>query len=83
MELDLSNITLVGLSVIGAVNVLTFFKPDLDSRIKFLVSVVVALVIGFIPQDLGNDILQRIVSAVTAALAASGGYKLATKAGGN
>ena len=80
--LDLGNITLVGLAIIGVVNAVTFFKPDLDSRAKFLISVVVALIIGFVPADLGNEILNRLVTAITAASVASGGYKISQKLGG-
>lgn len=80
--IDLGNITLVGLAIIGAVNAWTFFRPDAESKEKFLLSVVVALLIGFIPADLGSVILERIVAALTAAFAASGGYKLTQKLGG-
>lgn len=76
MELDLGNVTLVGLAIIGAVNAVTFWKPKLDSKAKFLISVVVALVVGFIPADLGSVILERLVTALTAAAVASGGYKI-------
>lgn len=82
MELDLGNITLVGLAIIGVVNVVTMWKPDLDTKVKFIISVIVALVVGFIPEALSNEILSRIVSALTAAFAASGGYKVAQKVGG-
>lgn len=80
--MDLQNITLIGLAIIGAVNVATMFKPDLDSRVKFGISVAVALAIGFIPAEIGNEILSRITTAIGAALAASGGYKLTQKLGG-
>lgn len=82
MELDLANVTLVGLAIIGSVNAVTLFKPNLDSRAKFVISVVVALIIGFIPADLGAVILNRLVAALTAAMVASGGYKLTQKLGG-
>lgn len=82
MILDLGNATLVGLAIIGVVNVATFFKPDLGTKEKFGLSVVVAILIGFVPLDLGNDILNRVVVALTAAFAASGGYKIAQKVGG-
>ncbi len=83
MNLDLGNITLVGLAVIGAVNAVTLFRPDLDSRIKFGISVLVALIIGFIPANLGAEILNRLVTALTAAAVASGGYKISQKLGGS
>jgi len=82
MELDLQNITLVSLAVIGAVNAVTMWKPDLESKWKFLISVVVALAIGFIPPEIGNEILTRLKDALSIALVASGGYKVAQKVGG-
>lgn len=75
--LDLGNMTLVGLTVIGAVNALTIFRPETTSRTKFVVSVLVALVVGFIPANLGAEILNRLVAALEVAFAASGGYKIA------
>jgi hypothetical protein len=80
--MDIFNMTLVGLVALGAVNVISFFKPDMDSRVKFAISVVVAFVVAFIPPDLGNIVLDKLRLALEAALAASGTYKLFTKAGG-
>ena len=82
MELELGNVTLVGLAIIGVVNVATMFKPDLDNKTKFGLSVVVALVVGFIPEAISGEIFTRITTALTAAVAASGGYKIAQKIGG-
>ncbi len=80
--LDLQNITLAGLAAIGAVNVLTMFKPGIESKYKFLASLVVAFICTFVPTDLGNVILDHIKTSLEIAFAASGVYKLATKAGG-
>lgn len=80
--MDIQNITLVGLSAIGAVNVLTMWKPDLDSKYKFIASLVVAFAITFVPVDLGNVILDHLKIAIEVALASSGTYKLATKISG-
>lgn len=80
--MDLTTITLTGLAIIGAVNVATMFKADLDSRVKFGIAVATALAIGFIPEAIGNEILARITTAIGAALASSGGYKLTQKLGG-
>lgn len=77
-----ANITLTGLAVIGAVNVLTFYKPEASSKTKFVVSVVVAFAVSFVPADLGNIILTHAKDAITIALASSGSYKLFSKAGG-
>jgi len=82
MDFDLGSATLVGLAIIGAVNAITIFRPETDSRTKFILSVLVALIIGFIPENLGTDILNRLVVALTAAFAASGGYKISQKLGG-
>jgi len=80
--MDIFQMGLVGLVALGAVNVLGFFFPDLDSRVKFGASVVVAFIVAFIPVDLGNIILDKLRMALEAAFAASGTYKLFTKAGG-
>jgi len=82
IDLDFGSMTFVGLAILGAVNAVAFWKPDLDSKTKFLISVVVALLIGFIPEALGNEIFNRVIIALTAAAAASGGYKISQKLGG-
>lgn len=80
--MDFQNITLVGLFALGAVNVVTFFKPNLDSRLKFTASFVIAFLVAFIPENIGNIILQNAKIALQAAFAASGVYVLAKRAGG-
>jgi hypothetical protein len=80
--MDLQSITLAGLFVIGVVNVVTFFKPILDSRVKFAISFVAAFVALLIPADLGAYFLNIAKQAIETAFIASGGYKLLTKAGG-
>lgn len=80
--MDIQNLTLTGLAAIGAVNVVTFFRPDLDSKIKFTLSLIVAFLVTFIPADLGLIILDKIKEALLVAFAASGTYKLADKIGG-
>jgi hypothetical protein len=74
--MDIANLTLVGLIAIGTVNVITFFKADLDSRIKFAAAFVVAFIATFIPVDLGTILLNNAKIALEAALAGSGVYKL-------
>lgn len=81
--MDLTNLTLAGLVAIGVVNVLSFWKSDMDSKIKFTVSLVAAFAVTFVPADLGNLILNHAKDAITVAIAASGAYKVATKVGGN
>lgn len=82
MEIDLTNITLAGLAIIGAVNALVIFRPETTPKEKFIVSVAVALLIGYIPADLGVELHNRLVEAIKAAFAASGAYKMSQKIGG-
>jgi hypothetical protein len=78
----LSNITFVGLAVLGIVNVITMFKPGLDSKYKFLISIVAAFALTFVPASLGTVLLDKMKIAVEVAFAASGTYKLAQKVSG-
>lgn len=78
----IGNLTLTALVALGTVNVITFFRPAMDSRLKFALSAVVAFAASFIPADLGMVILTHAKDALVVALAASGGYKLAAKVGG-
>lgn len=80
--IDIQNATLTVLFAIGAVNVVMLFFPILDSRIKFMISFVAALIAYFIPTDLGQVLLNAIKEAITVAIVASGAYKVAQKAGG-
>lgn len=79
---DLGTATLSLLVVIGVVNVISFFKPNLDSKIKFGISVAVAFAVYFVPPSLGNILLTALKDAIVTAFAASGGYKLTQKIGG-
>lgn len=80
--MDLTNITFIGLAVLGFVNVVGFFLPDMDSKVKFGISVVFAFALTFVPPELGNIILDKAKIAIETALAVSGTYKLAQKVGG-
>lgn len=80
---DLQSATLTVLFAVGAVNVILLFKPDIDSRWKFVISAIAAFIAFFIPVELGNVILTAIKDAIGAAVIASGAYKIASKAGGN
>jgi hypothetical protein len=82
-NVDLANLTFVGFMALGAVNVVTFFKPNLDSKTKFALSVVAALIFAFVPANWGLEITNRVKDAVAVAFAVSGVYKLGTKIGGN
>lgn len=77
-----TNLAFVGLITVGVVNVITFYKPDLDSKIKFTISLVVALALSFMPESFGGYVADRIKVAIEIAFAASGAYKLMTRAGG-
>ena len=67
----LTNITFVGLAVLGIVNVITLFKEDLDSKYKFLISVVAAFALTFVPESLGVVLLDKMKIALQVAFAAS------------
>lgn len=81
--MDFTGLTFIGLVTIGFVNVLTFFKPDLDSQMKFGVAVLVAFILTFVPQEIGIVMFDKLKLAIEVAFASSGAYKIATKAGGN
>lgn len=79
--IDLGNATLAGLAIIGAVNAVVIFRPQTSSQAKFIISVVVALIVGFLPLAAQGYIMAHLIGALTAAFAASGGYKIAQKLG--
>lgn len=82
--MDFTGVTLAGLAAVGVVNVVTFFYPDITSKVKFALSAFAAFaVIALVPADLGNIIFEYAKEALIIAFAMSGGYKIATKAGGN
>lgn len=74
--MDLMTVSLAGLVAIGATNVVTFFKPGLDSKVKFAISFVVAFLVLFVPVELGNQLLDQARMALEVAIATSGAYKL-------
>lgn len=80
--MDLTNIGFVALMTIGFVNVLSFWKPNMDSKVKIGVSIAFAFTLTFVPADLGNLIANKVKEAVEIALLATGGYKVAQKVGG-
>jgi hypothetical protein len=73
---------IIGAMTVGFVNVITFFKPDLDSRIKIAIGVVFAFAWSYVPVEIANDLLGRLKMAFEIGLSSSGVYKLLTKAGG-
>lgn len=82
MEFDVASLTLAGLFALGVVNVITFFYPLLDSKVKFALSFVAAFLVLFVPVELGNIILEKAKEAIVVAFSASGLYKISSKAGG-
>lgn len=80
--MDLTNVTFIGLATLGVVNVVTLFVPGLESKYKFLISIVAAFVLTFVPADLGSVLLEKMKTALEIAFAASGTYKLSQKMGG-
>jgi hypothetical protein len=80
--MDFESVTFVGLATLGIVNVVTLFKSDLDSKYKFLISIIAAFALTFIPSSLGIVLLDKMKIALEVAFASSGTYKLAQKIGG-
>lgn len=70
--MDVLNIVALGAVAVGAVNVLGMFFPTADSRVKWALSFVIALVFLFLPVSLGNEIMDKLVTALEVALGASG-----------
>lgn len=73
---DLFNMGFVGLMTIGFVNVLGWFRPTWDSKLKFGCAVAFAFAMTFVPAELGNIILDKLKLALSVGLASSGVYKL-------
>lgn len=80
--MDFTSMTFAGLATLGLVNVIGFWKPNLDSKVKFTISILAALAFLFVPADLGSMLADKIRQAIEIALAVSGTYKLAQKVGG-
>ena len=81
--MDFASMTLTALFAVGAANVVMMFWPTADSRVKFFVSFVAALIAYFIPADLQSIAANAVKEAIAAAIIGSGIYKVAQKAGGN
>lgn len=63
------------LATFGTVSAVTFWKKDLESNQKFLLSVAVAFIFGFVPADLGNLLANKIKEAISIAVALNGAYQ--------
>lgn len=66
----------------GAVYATTIFVKTLTSAQKFALAVVYALIFGFIPANLGSEIMNRIVDAIKVAIGTSTISGIANKIGG-
>lgn len=81
--MDFTSMTFAGLATLGVVNVIGFFKPNLDSKVKFALSFGAAMAFLFVPADLGSMLAEKAKQAIEIAFAVSGAFKLATRMGGN
>ena len=79
--MDISTLSFTAFMVIGAVNIMAHFYPDMDSNRKWIISFAVALLASFVPHSFGNIIADHIREAVAVTLASTGGYKVAQKIG--
>lgn len=82
MNIDVANMGFTLLMTIGFVNVLTLWKPNLDSKVKLIASGIFAFALTFVPPELGNMLADKIKEGLTIALTATGLYKVAQKIGG-
>lgn len=80
--MDIYEFGFVGLMTYGFINVLSIFKPGIDSKIKFAASLLVAFLLLWVPVDLGNLLFDKMKAAISIAVAMSGISALATKSGG-
>lgn len=79
--MELQNLTLAGLASIGMVNIVLMWKPEIDSRIKFIIAFLTAFAVLFVPAEFGNLLLEKLKMALEVALSSSGVYKLSQVAG--
>jgi hypothetical protein len=80
--MDITNLGFIALMTIGFVNIVTFFKSDMDSKVKIGLTILFAFALTFVPADWGSIIADKLKLAIETALLASGTYKLAQKIGG-
>lgn len=84
--LDLTTVGFVALMSFGIVAIINF-KWKLTSMQNFWLSVGCAFLLGFVPADFGNMILNRIKDAISIGLSLTGAYKalqgVAKKVGGS
>jgi len=80
-EINLASASLALLFVIGAVNIIGMYKPNMDSKTKVVISLLVAFAVSFIPPAFGNVLLDHIKTAIEVAIAGSGLYKVSQVVG--
>ena len=85
--MDILSLGLAGIVSYGFVGVLAYilnkrWNITMEPDIKFFVLVVVALLVGFIPADLGTLLLNHLKEALAIAFALSTMSTVANKAGG-
>lgn len=73
-NIDIQTISFVALATFGTVSAINFFYK-LNSQGNFLLSLLFAIVYGFIPADLGNIILNRVRDAYIVAVSLNGAYQ--------
>jgi hypothetical protein len=71
-----------GLMTIGLVNIVGFFVPGLTSTSKLVIAFVAAFGLSFVPADVGNMLLDKIIKSLEVVAATSGFYRLTQNAGG-
>ena len=81
--MDFQSMSLAALFAIGVVNVILMVKPNIDSRVKFIIAFVAGFAVLFVPQELSNMLLDKVRQAIEIAFIGSGIYKVAQKVGGN
>ena len=75
---SLFNLGYVAMITFGIVWAVGEVKP-LDSKKKFVLSVIVAVLVGFIPANLGNEILNRVKDGFGIATGLAGFYQMSAK----
>lgn len=73
--LQLGYVAFITFGLVWAINL--FYK--MDSKLKFGSSVVIAILIGFIPAEFGNEIVNRIKDGIGIATALAGMYQFTAK----
>lgn len=72
--INLDNVGFVALFTFGFVAAVNFWKP-LCSRCNFVLSLLVAFGLGFVPKDLGNIVLNHAKDAISVAVSLNGAYQ--------